>query len=283
MKARMLAAAGIGLAFLSAITMTSLSAASAATNFGNQNVPGPYLAGGARYSSVQSFYPAGKPIRATFPVYLCSTGIPWRLNNGTRGFLTAGHCPPSPRTSAQVFVGTFGSNRLFGAPIGTGAASWTTTNSKGTIPGKSGDIAFIASRMPVYGKVFVGAPGSTSLLPITSWTSTGGRGGDKLCYSGMSSGSKCDFKVGKQTTWSDNGAKMTGLAEGYKSFGSACPVPGDSGGAVFRMQKDGKSVVAVGILSGGNVPGYGGVFGCHMLYTNLGTAQKHFGGGPILN
>ena len=278
----MLAAAGMGLVLLSAVSLTPLNGASAATvNFGNRNVPGPAIAGGARFATVSQFYPQGKAVKTRAGDGKCSMGVPWRLANGTRGFLTAGHCL-SDRNGAQILKSPLGAtNWTLGAPIGIRSPkNGTTYGPKGTLPGTTGDIAFVASSLPIYNQVFVGGPGSTSRLRITSWTSRGGTPGDRLCFSGYASGSVCGLQVGTDKSYRSGNALVTGIAEAYQTWGSNCPTGGDSGGTVFRMQPNGNTVVAVGIVSGSGFS-WGGINGCSLYYTPLSAAVSRFGGGPI--
>ena len=288
MKARMFAAAGMGLVLLSAISLTPINAASAepaTVSFGSRTYPGNALAGGSRFSGVSQFYPQGKVVKVRPTDTQCSVGVPWRLANGTRGFLTAGHCV-SHGTLAQLLKSSPQSSLVtatFGARVGSRSPkNGTTFGPHGTLPGTSGDLGFVASSIPVYNHVWVGPPHWTNRLQIKSWTSRGGTPGDHLCYSGFTSGSICEFKVGSAvTSYRDSytGAVVTGVAQAIQTSGQGCGAGGDSGGIVFRMQSTGNTVVAVGILSGGGPK----VVGCSMFYTPLSAAVARFGGGPIIS
>lgn len=283
MKARTRAAAGIGLTLLTTVALASLSSAATrppSVSYGSRAIRGGVIAGGARIAVVAHYYPADKVVKGRAGEGTCSTGIPWRLANGTRGFLTAGHC-----------VANVGGTQLLRSPLS--AARWTTgsplggrmgvsVGPTGTLPGKSGDIAFVQAKwLPISNQVFVGGQDTRSRLPITTWTSTGGHGADRLCFSGYTSGTVCGLKVGKVTSHNVGGFQVRGAAEAYQSFGNGCPSSGDSGGAVYRVLKDGR-LVAVGVVSGDGHT-WGGLGGCSMYYTPLSAAVKLVGGGPILS
>ena len=268
------------------LVATPVSAFAPCYNYGTRDVPGGAVAGGARYGIVTRYAPAGQSIKGYVPA--CSTGVPWSLKNGVRGFLTAGHCLPSKGPGgAQIIRGVKQSSWTPGAPLGTRGAGMTTYKERqGTMPGKVGDIAFVPSKLPVQNYVFTGGPGSKSLTRITSWTSKA-TSTYTLCFSGYGSGSHCGLKQGKKTSFgdSDTGDKITGVAEAYYGWGrpgQTCGDDGDSGGVVYRMSPDGRSAYVVGILSGSS-GGRAASFGCSMFYTPLGAAVKQFGGGPIIS
>ena len=85
----------------------------------------------------------------------CTTGVPWQLADGTRGFLTAGHCQPSNDHMGTQFIGTraglfFGTWSVAGAPLGIRRAGMTTfSKGEGTISDMVGDVAFVESLLPV--------------------------------------------------------------------------------------------------------------------------------------
>jgi hypothetical protein len=283
MKIRLMVAAGAA-TLLAALVAAPVNVASAVSyNYGSRDIPLGAVAGGARIGVETSWAAVGLPSKA-LPAQ-CSTGVPWRLANGTRGFLTAGHClPANGRDKAQIIRTVSSTSWTPGPTLGQRASGMTSINASGTIRGKVGDIAFVPSELPVGNYLFTGGPGSRSLTRITSWTSKA-TPGYLLCFSGFRTGSRCGLKQGKKTSYRDGAGTFTGIAEAYYGVGSPsqrCPQPGDSGGVVYRMSPDGRSAYVVGIVSGAFRNGFWSL-GCNMLYTPLGAAQKQFGGGPIIS
>lgn len=281
MKTRTFAAAGA--LVLAALTAVPTSGASAVSyNYGSRDTPLGAVAGGARFGAVVGYQPVGRSTKASMDP--CSTGVPWRLANGTRGFLTAGHCLPSNGPGAtQMVRSRSGALWVPGPPLGIRKAGMTTTNwGAGTIPGKIGDLAFVPSMLPVGNYLFDGAPSTRSLLRISSWTSKAAAG-SVLCFSGHRTGSRCGLRPGNVTSYRSRGGTFTGMAEAVYGWGSpsqSCGDGGDSGGAVYRMSPDRRSAYVVGIISGARTQALRSM-GCSLYYTPLGAAQKQFGGAPI--
>ena len=125
------------------VTLVAMDANAVCYNYGNRNAPVGAVAGGTRFAAVVDYQPVGKSTRASASV--CSTGVPWRLNDGTRGFMTAGHCLPKyQRARAQVFQSSaLSSPWVAGKVLGGRLNNWTTTDAYGTIPRMAGDIAFV--------------------------------------------------------------------------------------------------------------------------------------------
>jgi hypothetical protein len=278
MKIRSLVAVGMTLLVTSA---AGPNASAVSYNFGSRPVPAS-IAGGARYAAVVKYQPVGKSTSVS--TYLCSTGVPWRLANGTRGFLTAGHClPANNRTGAQVITTASKLPWTAGAPIGARSPSGTTVNASGTIAGAVGDLAFVPTKGHVGNYVFTGGPTSRSLAKITSWGSRT-TPGYTLCFSGFTTGSRCGLKQGKVTSYQDGNRRFTGLAEVYLGLGSPsqrCSQGGDSGGVVYRVGPGGVAYV-YGIISGSGRKATWAL-GCSLYYTPLAAATAKFGGGPIIS
>jgi|GEM_PF-4335607 len=282
MKIRPLVAACAATLLATLVTAPVNVASAVSYNYGTRATPVSAIAGGARFGGVNTFAPVGRP--STDLPAICSTGVPWRLANGTRGFLTAGHCLPlNGRSGAQIIRGISGSSWTAGARLGSRPNSLVTANERGTMIGETGDLAFVPSLLPVGPYLFNGGPTSTSVTRISSWTSKATEG--TLCFSGYRTGSRCGFKIGPKTSYRDGARTYHGLNEAYLGRGAPiqrCPQKGDSGGAVYRLSNDKKTVIVVGIISGSWTNGVAAL-GCYMLYTPLGAAQKQFGGGPIIS
>lgn len=285
MKIRPLVAV-VGVTSLAALVSVPIHFASAAApNYGNRDQAVSAVAGGGRMGIVLHYAPVNKPSRSN--VNMCSIGVPWRLANGTRGFLTSGQCLSLDHpVGTQVVKARSGRTWTPGPILGTRPNNMTTVNEGGTLARTGGDLAFVPSRLPIGNSLFIGGPGSGSRLPITSWASKA-TGTYTLCFSGFESGSRCGLAQSKATSYKgeNEGSVYTQIAEakfGRGRPGQTCGEAGDRGGVVYRMDPKKPVAYVVGILSGSNGTKYTNwISGCSMYYTPLGVAQKQFGGGPI--
>ena len=285
MKIRSLVAA-VGVTLLATLAAAPASVAvSPFHDYGTRATPGGAVAGGARFAAVPRFSASGRSSKT--PRVECSTGVPWRLANGVRGFLTAGQCLPAKvRSGAQIIRSKSMSSWTPGAGLGVVSPGMTTADAKGTIPRKVGDLAFVPSRLPIQNYLFTGGPTSSARTPITSWASKARPGYYTLCFSGAQSGIQCGLTQGKGTSYVKSylrsSQKYTGLAEAHYDWRDpdhSCPRSGDTGGAVYRMSPDGRSAYVMGIISGSQNT----FFGCSMFYTPLSAAVSQFHGGPIIS
>jgi hypothetical protein len=225
----------------------------------------------------------------------CSAGIPWVNSAGTPVMVTAAHCRhladgrvvtnvfttnnASPPTIADV-MGTSASGG--GATVtslgpGTGGAIWSSILING---GYRGDLAEVKMNpgKAVGGKFW---SGHTTAYEIDGTASPAI--GDVVCFSGATSVTpQCNHFVTEVNVWvnheSDSGVvehSIRGLniaALMDDPYGTAyhCPLPGDSGGIVWRSTSAGRK--AAGVVSGRSDYPNGA---CALIFTSVG----HIAGG----
>lgn len=235
-----------------------------------------------RQGDTSPFYGGGVvKVRQESQTSICTAGFPWRGPSGNPWLLTAGHC--------SQFNANYNPRVVFNGQdvqIGQSSNDYTTWNrGVGTVqtPGRGtwdGDLALLNLKngLAVSPRIYVGGSNSSSSMLIGSVGSAAF--GQKLCFSGITTGESCAFTVaavGEQVSM-DEGL----LRPGVLSYSAAayCPRPGDSGAPVYL--KGSSSVTAIGIVSGGGGGGgdsYGGLNDpCKLVFTNIQQAYEAFSG-----
>jgi len=134
--------------------------------------------------------------------------------------------------------------------------NWKPGNGNGTVPycGETinrGDVALIqlATGKDAVARMFRGGPDVSTNSPVRVVWARWSRAGDTYCISARS-GEICGFVVDAAgvSVWYTDGTWARNVTDGHKDAGT-CPVPGDSGGAIFTIYNDG--VAAKGVHSGG--------------------------------
>ena len=186
---------------------------------------------------------------------------------GVDAALTAGHCAKalSGGPSYDVYRTTLTRKGVTdpGVTIGTVRAGEFNV-------GKLGDNALItlAAGVSAEPSVFTGGVASSTTRPVSGVTAPH-VGLAKLCYSGARTGQHCGLTVtaGSQTLPFKEGKHTYTIHHEWTALGACTAKPGDSGAPIFV--KHGRSVRAVGILSGGSDPSNGK---CAVYFTPLSTA-----------
>lgn len=169
----------------------------------------------------------GQPLGGSSSGYVpCTTGIPARNANGTRGIFTAGHCF---RLTSHVFNNT---NLNGGSNIGRVTHAYTFPST---------DAQFIS------GKTYSGAvyAGSQVKPVIGTYFPTAGVG-NRLCYMGSTTGYICNNSL---QAYGAEYCDASGCSENLMRLSGGTRVnPGDSGGTVFA--NFGSNVRVSGIILG---------------------------------
>ncbi|MEU8201160.1 DNRLRE domain-containing protein [Streptosporangium sp. NPDC049046] len=196
----------------------------------------------------------------------CTMGFAWSLPAGKR-LITAGHCLDN--YTAGIF--SYG-RRVLGTHLyGEGTVP---------IPGQSallGDSALIEVTKPGIqptASIFVGSVNSTSKRSVKGSFHRRSGLGDLYCVGGMKTGQTCNWKVTDPNTGIRvNDGRIENVIKG--THPSACTDSGDSGGAVYIIDRTSGYVVAKGIHSSANTPLIGD---CDEFFTDINSVRQAYGG-----
>ncbi|GGP00984.1 hypothetical protein GCM10012278_03040 [Nonomuraea glycinis] len=197
----------------------------------------------------------------------CTMGFAWSLPAGKR-LLTAGHCLDRNASEATF---SYGRRVLSTHLLGEGTVP---------LPGQTallGDSALVEVTKPGIqptASIFVGAIDSKTKRPVKGRFSRRSVVGDLYCVGGMRTGQTCSWKVtDANTSIPVDGGQIVNVVKG--THPSACTGPGDSGGAVYTIDRATGYVVAKGIHSSANTPLIGD---CDEFFTDIQLVRQAYGG-----
>ena len=184
--------------------------------------------------------------RITTPRMTCSDGIPWQSGSSYM-MLTAGHCIPSGGAvyTPAVYLGGVSNASEESYNVGVGTVLMTGETEY------RGDIALIriANGSSAVGRIYRGGPGSGSSALVANRLTRRSDVGDKFCVSGYRTGETCNYTVqGNQQNVRVGNETVRNVVKSYLR-GGACPNDGDSGGAIYLVNSDGRLTVR-GVMNG---------------------------------
>ncbi|GGN40011.1 hypothetical protein GCM10011578_087130 [Streptomyces fuscichromogenes] len=218
-------------------------------------------ASAGRYTDVSPFKggAAYEPVRVSSNGTLsdgirCTTAFPW-THQGQPYMLSAGHC-----TTGNGYLDSWNPELTF---ADVAYDNWNNSKGSVKIAGKSyysGDLVIgkvYENKYNVSARIYKGGPNGSQTRRVQNRWTTRSKVGQQFCSGGSTTGEVCGWKVtsGKLTIKYSDGTVIKNATRGKKNSGT-CDYPGDSGGPVYTVLKNGH-VYAKGVISGGLCSGWG--------------------------